>query len=150
MLCRTMKWMILCTHTQIYIKKKAPSCAPSLEQVWTGAPHLQTCDSSKLSHVSGYSPTSACYAPKGLTLASQYYPSATCFWTWYNTVLVDIPAVPFYFTDGNRTVTVPDHEKPGSRCRLSKAHNWPEVLGIWNGEGTYNYLYRVIINNLNE
>ncbi len=25
--------------------------------------------------------------------------------------------------------------KPGSRCRLSKAHNWPGVLGIWNEEG---------------
>jgi hypothetical protein len=32
-------------------------------------------------------------------------------------------------------VLVPDHEKPGSRCRLSKVHNWPVVLGIWNGEG---------------
>jgi hypothetical protein len=31
--------------------------------------------------------------------------------------------------------TVPDHEKPGSRCHLSKAHNSPGMLGIWNGEG---------------
>ncbi len=22
-----------------------------------------------------------------------------------------------------------------SRCRLSRVHNWPGVLGIWNGEG---------------
>ncbi len=35
----------------------------------------------------------------------------------------------------HREGSVPDHEKPGSRCRLSKAHNLPEVLGIWNGEG---------------
>jgi hypothetical protein len=33
------------------------------------------------------------------------------------------------------SLSVPDHEKPGSWCRLSKAHNWPEMLGIWNGEG---------------
>jgi hypothetical protein len=32
-------------------------------------------------------------------------------------------------------VHVPDHEKPGSQCPLSKAHNLPGVLGIWNGEG---------------
>ncbi len=30
---------------------------------------------------------------------------------------------------------VPDPVKPESRCRLSMAHNWPRVLGIWNGEG---------------
>ncbi len=32
-------------------------------------------------------------------------------------------------------LNVPDLVKPESRCRLSRAHNWPGVLGIWNGEG---------------
>jgi hypothetical protein len=30
---------------------------------------------------------------------------------------------------------VPDPVKLESRCRLSRAHDWPGVLGIWNGEG---------------
>ncbi len=30
--------------------------------------------------------------------------------------------------------TVPDHEKPGSQCRLSKAHNGPGVGNLeWGG-----------------
>ncbi len=32
-------------------------------------------------------------------------------------------------------VPVSDYVKSGSRCRLSRAHNWPGVMGIWDGEG---------------
>jgi hypothetical protein len=34
-----------------------------------------------------------------------------------------------------KVFNVPDHEKPGPRCRLSKAHNLLGVLEIGNGEG---------------
>ncbi len=63
---------------------KAPTWAACLEQAWTRTPHLQTCDSSKLSHVSVH--TTAIFgfgdaggAPKGFTQNSQSSLSATYF-----------------------------------------------------------------------
>ncbi len=36
---------------------KPPTWVTHLVQAWTQVPHLQACDSSKLSHVSGYAPS---------------------------------------------------------------------------------------------
>ncbi len=39
------------------MNEKPPAWAARLEQAWTQVPHLETCSSSKLSHVSEYAPT---------------------------------------------------------------------------------------------
>ncbi len=45
-------------YVQQQIMKKPPTTwATHLEQVWTQVPHLQTCDSCRLGHVSGFAST---------------------------------------------------------------------------------------------
>jgi hypothetical protein len=59
---------------------------------------------------------------------------------WWNscTNCLPVPSRATPITIGKRggktNVTVPDPVKPESRCRLSRAHNWPGVPGIWDGE----------------